>query len=104
MPAVQIYPVVNVIANNLGYTGAAVVDATSFAAFASNVINGSVEGVYSTLYDLIARTVIAIDEAEDEERGIIVDAFDYGSIFQKLSYIRESVHSSGKGRNCSEVF
>ena len=94
MPAVQIYPVVNVLANNLGYTGAAVVDASSFTAFASNVINGSVEGVYSTLYDLIARTVIAIDEAEDEERGIIVDAFDYGSILQKLSFISQNAQNN----------
>lgn len=89
MPAVQIYPVVNQIAKNIGYNGAAVVDASSFTAFASTVINGSVEPVYSTLYNLIGRTMIAIDEAEDEERGIIVDQFTYGSILQKLSYITQ---------------
>ena len=90
MPATQIYSIVNTIANNIGYTGTAVVDATSFAAFASSGITGNVEGVYNTLYDLIGRTVIAIDEAEDEDRGIVVDAFEYGSILQKLSFITQS--------------
>lgn len=89
MPATQIYSIVNTIANNLQYTGASVVDASSFAAFASSVINGSVEPVYNELYNLIGRTVIAIDEAEDDERGIVVDAFEYGSILQKLSYITQ---------------
>ena len=80
----------NKIALNLQWTGNEVVDATSFAAFASSVINGSVEPVYSELYNLIGRTVIAIDEAEDDERGIIVDAFEYGSILQKLSFISQN--------------
>lgn len=94
MPASQIYSIVNTIANNLQYTGAAVVDATSFAAFASNVITGNVEPVYSELYNLIGRTVVAIDEAEDDERGIIVDAFEYGSILQKLSFISQSAQNN----------
>ena len=89
MPASQIYSVVNTIAKNLGYTGQTVVDATSFAAFASNTLSGSLEPVYSTLINVIGRTVVAIDEAEDEERGIIVDAFEYGSILQKLSFITQ---------------
>lgn len=89
MPASQIYSVVNTIAKNLGYTGQTVVDATSFAAFASNTLSGSLEPVYSTLINVIGRTVVAIDEAEDEERGIIVDAFDYGSTRQKLSFITQ---------------
>lgn len=89
MPAAQIYPVVNQIAKNIGYTGAAVVDTTSFAAFAATAITGSVEPIYNTLYNLIGRTIIAIDEAEDEERGIIVDQFTYGSILQKLSFITQ---------------
>lgn len=94
MPAVQIYQVVNTIANNIGYTGAAVVDASSFAAFAANGITGNVEAVYNTLYDLIGRTVIAIDEAEDEGRGIVVDAFEYGSILQKLSFISQAAQNN----------
>lgn len=94
MPATQIYQIVNTIANNLKYTGAAVVDASSFAAFASNVINGSVEPVYNELYNLIGRTVIAIDEAEEDERKIVVDAFEYGSILQKLSFIAQSSQSN----------
>lgn len=89
MPASQIYTAINTMAKNLGYTGQTVVDATSFAAFASNTLSGSLEPVYSTLINLIGRTVVAIDEAEDEERGIIVDAFDYGSILQKLSFITQ---------------
>ena len=90
MPATQIYSIVNTIANNLQYTGTSVVDASSFAAFASSVLSGSLEPVYNELYNLIGRTIIAVDEAEDDERGIIVDAFDYGSILQKLSYISQS--------------
>lgn len=90
MSATQIYNVVNTIANNIGYTGQTVVDASTFAAFASNGITGNVEAVYSTLYDLIGKTVIDIDEAEDDERGIVVDAFEYGSILQKLSFIAQS--------------
>ena len=93
MPATQIYSIVNTIANNIGYTGTAVVDATSFAAFASSGITGNTEAVYNTLYDLIGRTVIAIDEAEDEDRGIVVDAFEYGSILQKLSFITQSAET-----------
>ena len=94
MPAAQIYPVVNQIAQNLQWTGNAVVDATSFAAFASSVINGSVEPVYNELYNLIGRTVIAIDEAEEDERGIVVDAFEYGSILQKLSFISQAAQTN----------
>ena len=94
MPATQIYSIVNTLANNLQYTGAAVVDASSFSAFASSVLSGSVEPVYQELYNLIGRTIVAIDEAEDDERGIIVDAFDYGSILQKLSFISQSAQSN----------
>mgnify|MGYP003293360487 CR=1 FL=1 len=94
MPATQIYSVVNTIANNIGYSGSAVVDASSFAAFAANGITGNVEAVYNTLFDLIGRTVIAIDEAEDEGRGIVVDAFEYGSILQKLSFISQASQSN----------
>ena len=77
MPATQIYSVVNTLAQNLQYSGNTVIDPSSFAAFASTTLNGSLEPVYNELYNLIGRTVIAIDEAEDEERGIIVDSFDY---------------------------
>ena len=94
MGATQIYSIVNTIAQNIGYTGATVVDASSFAAFAASGITGSVEDVYSTLYDLIGKTVIAIDEAEDEERGIVVDAFEYGSILQKLSFTNQNAQSN----------
>ena len=64
MPAAQIYSVVNTIANNIGYTGSTVVDVTTFTAFAQAALTGVKESVYSTLYDLIGRTVIAIDEAD----------------------------------------
>ena len=94
MPAIQIYPIVNQIAQNLQWTGQAVVDASSFTAFATSVINGSVEPVYNELVNLIGRTLIAIDEAEDDERGIIVDAFEYGSILQKLSFISQAAQSN----------
>ena len=94
MPATQIYSIVNTIANNIGYTGSSVVDASSFAAFAASGITGNVEAVYNTLYDLIGRTVIAIDEAEDEERGIVVDQFTYGSILQKISFVSQSAQNN----------
>ena len=94
MPATQIYSIVNTIATNLQYTGSTVVDASSFAAFASSVINGSVEPVYSELYNLIGRTIVAVDEAEDDERGIVVDSFTYGSILQKLSFISQQAQTN----------
>lgn len=86
MAAAQIYNMVNTIANNLQYTGTTVVDVRSFTAFADTVLSGSLDDVYSALYDLIGKTMIAIDEAEDEERGIVVSAFEYGSILQKLNF------------------
>ena len=67
MPASQIYPVVNTIAKNLQGGNQTVVDPSGFAAFASNTINGSLEPVYSTIYNVIGRTLIAIDEAEEDE-------------------------------------
>ena len=94
MPASQIYPVVNTIAKNLQGSNQTVVDPSGFAVFASNTINGSLEPVYSTIYNLIGRTMIAIDEAEEDERGIIVEAFDYGSILRKLSYISQDSQSN----------
>lgn len=94
MPATQIYSIVNTMANNLGYTGQAVVDATSFATFSSSTLSGSLEPVYNELYNLIGRTAIAIDEAEDEERGIVVNAFEYGSILQKFSFITQQAETN----------
>ena len=94
MPATQIYSVVNTLAQNLQYSGNTVIDPSTFAAFASSTMSGSLEPVYNELYNLIGRTVIAIDEAEDEERGIIVDSFDYGSIMRKLSYISQNAQSN----------
>lgn len=94
MPASQIYPVVNTIAKNLQGTNQTVVDPSGFAVFASNTINGSLEPVYSTIYNLIGRTMISIDEAEEDERGIIVEAFEYGSILRKLSYISQDSQSN----------
>lgn len=94
MPATQIYSVVNTLAQNLQYSGNTVIDPSTFAAFASSTMSGSLEPVYNELYNLIGKTVIAIDEAEDEERGIIVDSFDYGSIMRKLSYISQNAQSN----------
>ena len=70
------------------------VDPSGFAVFASNTISGSLEPVYSTIYNVIGRTLIAIDEAEEDERGIIVDSFEYGSILRKLSYISQDAQKN----------
>lgn len=97
MAATQIYSVVNTIAGNIGYTGTNVVDVTSFMAFAQAALSDTlkVESVYGALYDLIGKTVIAIDEAEDDERDIVVDAFEYGAILQKFSFqLQEAQKSS----------
>lgn len=94
MPASQIYPVVNTIAKNLQGSNQTVVDPSGFAVFASNTISGSLEPVYSTINNLIGRTLIAIDEAEEDERGLIVDSFEYGSILRKLSYISQDSQSN----------
>ena len=96
MPAVQIYQTVNTIANNLSYTGQTVVDPASFTAFAQAALTGMKEGVYNQLYDLIGRTVIAIDEAEEDERGIVVDAFEYGSILEKISFQNQASETSSE--------
>ena len=97
MPSRQIYNMVNTIANNISYTGSAVVDASSFVAFAQDTLSSPAltESVYNEMYDLIGKTVIAIDEAEEDERGIVVDAFEYGAILQKFSFeLQQSETSS----------
>lgn len=88
MSAKQIYATVNKIAKNISYTGSDVIDITTFTAFGQAALSDTLltESVYNELYDLIGRTVIAIDEAEDDERNIVVDAFEYGSILQKFSF------------------
>ena len=98
MPASQIYAVVNKVAKNIGYTGSDVIDVSTFVAFGQSALSDTlkVESVYSTLYDLIGRTVIAIDEAEDEGRGIVIDSFEYGSILQKLSFALQDAESSSE--------
>ena len=98
MPAKQIYQTVNTIADNLGYTGNTVVDVTTFTAFAADALSDSLktESVYAELYDLIGKTVIAIDEAEEEDRNIVVDAFEYGSIVQKISFASQASQSSSE--------
>ena len=98
MPAKQIYQTVNTIAGNLGYTGNTVVDVTTFTAFAADALSDSLktESVYAELYDLIGKTVIAIDEAEEEDRNIVVDAFEYGSIVQKISFASQASQSSSE--------
>ena len=96
MAAAQIYNMVNTIANNLQYTGSSVVDVRSFTAFANTVLGGSLDDVYSELYDLIGKTMIAIDEAEDEERGIVVSAFEYGSILQKLNFQTQQAQTASE--------
>ena len=98
MGAAQIYSVVNTIANNIKYTGNSVVDISSFVKFGQDVLSDTLltESVYNTLIDLIGRTVIAIDEAEDDERGIVVDSFEYGSILQKLSFQLQNAETSSE--------
>ena len=98
MPALQIYSIVNDIADNIGYTGQKVVDVASFVAFGQNTLSNPLltESVYSKMIDRIGKTIIAIDEAEDEERGIVVDAFEYGSILQKLSFQLQSAEASSE--------
>ena len=98
MPAAQIYSVVNNIAKNISYTGANVVDLSSFVKFGQDVFSDPMltESVYEQMYNLVGRTVIAVDEAEDEGRGIVVDAFEYGSILQKLSFQLQDAETSSE--------
>lgn len=98
MPAVQIYSVVNKIAKNIGYTGSDVIDLSSFVKFGQDAFSNPMltEGVYNEMYDLVGRTVIAVDEAEDEGRGIVVDSFEYGSILQKLSFVLQEAETSSE--------
>ena len=98
MPAAQIYSVVNKIAKNISYTGTDVIDLSSFVKFGQDVFSDPMltEGVYNEMYDLVGRTVIAEDEAEDESRGIVVDSFEYGSILQKLSFQLQEAETSSE--------
>ena len=81
----QIYAICNQIKSNITYTGSNVVDTTSFVAFGTAALQKiNKEGVYNALYDIIARTIFAIDEAEDAGRGIIVDDFEYESLIDHL--------------------
>ena len=98
MPAAQIYSIVNDIAGNIGYTGSKVIDISSFIKFGQDVLSDTLltESVYNKIIDRIGKTVIAIDEAEDEGRGIVVDAFEYGSILQKLSFQLQAAETSSE--------
>ena len=98
MPAAQIYSIVNDIAGNIGYTGSKVIDISSFVKFGQDVLSDTLltESVYNKIIDRIGKTVISIDEAEDEGRGIVVDAFEYGSILQKLSFQLQSAETSSE--------
>ena len=98
MPAKQIYSMVNTMANNISYTGQTVVDTSTFVAFAQNALSSPnlTESVYSQMYDLIGKTVIAIDEAEDDGRGIVVDSFEYGAILQKFSFELQQAETSSE--------
>ena len=92
----QIFGMVNTIANNISYTGNTVVNVSTFVAFAQDALSSPSgrEGVYNQLYNMIGRTIFAIDNAKDEERGIVVDAFTYGSVLQKLSFITQQAETS----------
>lgn len=95
--AAQIYPMVNTIAGNIGYTGTAVVDATSFAIFAKAALTGAKESVYNALYDVIGKTMVAIDIAKDgNDRGLLVDSFTYGSILQKLNFQSQAAETASE--------
>lgn len=98
MPAKQIYSMVNTIANNIKYTGTTVVDTSTFVAFGQAALSNpaQVESVYSAMYDLIGKTVVAIDEAEEDERNIIVNSFEYGAILQKFSFELQSAEKSSE--------
>lgn len=98
MSVVQLYSVVNTIAGDIGYTGTNVVDVSSFVKFGQDVLSSPnlTESLYSKLVARIGRTIIREDEAEDEERGIVVDQFTYGSILQKLSFQLQSAESSSE--------
>lgn len=98
MGASQIYSIVNTIANNISWTGTAVTDTHSFLVFGASALSNPAmtESVYNQLYDLIGKTVIAIDEAEDDERNIVVDAFEYGSILQKFSFQNQQAETSSE--------
>lgn len=89
MPAVQIYNVVNTIANNLSHGGANVVDTSSFVKFGQDALSDPLlkESVYNELLNLIGKTIISKEVApEANRRGVMVDQFTYGSIMQKLSF------------------
>lgn len=98
MSVVQLYSVVNTIAGDIGYTGTTVVDVSSFVKFGQDVLSSPnlTESLYSKLVSRIGRTIVREDEAEDEERGIVVDQFTYGSILQKLSFQLQSAESSSE--------
>lgn len=88
MTRTQIYAVVNSLANNTMAETTSVVDHTGFISFGEEVINNTKlkDVVYGKLYDMIGRTIIAIDEYKADTRQISVDSFTFGAILQKISF------------------
>lgn len=84
----QIYNVVNALASNTTAETTNVVDHSSFISFGEEVIQNSQlkDVVYGKLYDMIGRTIFAIDECFADNRRISVDEFTFGAILQKISF------------------
>lgn len=84
----QIYAVVNNLASNTTAETTIVVDHTSFISFGQEVINNNQlkDIVYGKLYDMIGRTIFALDEYTADSRNIAVDEFTFGAILQKISF------------------
>lgn len=84
----QIYDVVNVLASNTTAETTNVVNHSTFISFGQEVIqnNQLKDVVYGKLYDMIGRTIFAIDEYTADNRKINVDEFSFGAILQKISF------------------
>ena len=93
----QIYSVVNSLKANITTGVSNIVDYSTFVSFGGDVLNSNTnrEVFYNSLVDRIGRTVFAIREYKADDRKVLVDAFTFGSILQKISYrLQDSEYNS----------
>lgn len=95
MTKTQIYNVVNYLASNTTSNTTTVVDHTGFISFGEDLSSNDnlKDVVYNKLFDLIGRTIIAIDDYVADERQITVNSFTFGALLQKISFELQNASS-----------
>lgn len=85
----QIYNIVNdVVSMALGDVGVTAVDTDSFVSL-GNIINAnprSMDAFYSTLDDVIGRTVVAVRQYKAKNRSVKKEEYEFGAYLRKINY------------------